>query len=294
MRLKEISQILKENIDRLKYTPNIVVANNNFSVDNLINIRKGINNIAKTNLFKSQLKEFKTLPIYASTLDTLTISNNEYSIFSSTLEALKKGIKNLTESVDQALPINESENLLSIKLPNDLNFESLGKIIDLLKKSFSIPLAEIDDSIKIEAFESGSFWIDILVHSREAIELIGAITWAGAFIYKKRLEGKIHEKYIETLNIKNDALKAIQEGTRAQIDILIEVEAQNIQTNYYNGDDHERLERLKLSIKSMSELVEKGTEVHPNLLASETTNSIFPSFKNLNLIESKTKQISNE
>jgi len=294
MRLTEIAKILRENFDELSIQA-VHAGGENYTVSNLILVRKYLNNIEKANLFHQEIDTLKSLPLYSSTLDKLTVSSKDYSTLVNTLASLKNGMSIFIDSVEQTLPVNtESENLVSIKLPDELDFENLGKIIELLKKSLSIPLAETKDKIKIEAFESGSFWIDILVHSRESVELIGAITWAGAFIYKKRLEGKIHEQYLESLKIKNENLKAVQEAVSAQINILIEVEAENLQKNYYNGDDPERLERLKLSIKSMAELVEKGTEVHPSLLASQSTNSLFPSFKNLNLLESKTKQISNK
>jgi hypothetical protein len=86
----------------------------------------------------------------------------------------------------------------------------------------------------------------------------------------------------------------LREASKKQLDLLVEAEAQNLQANYYSGEDPERIQRLILSIESMSKLIDKGTEIYPNLLASESLKSVFPSFKNLNLIESKTKQIKNE
>ena len=294
MRLTEIAKILRENYNSLSLQATQAVGEN-YTISNLIPIRQSIENIEKTTLFQEEINTLKSLSLYPSTLDKLTVSNKEYLTMVNIISALRNGMSTFIDSVEQTIPTtSDADNLISIKLPNELDFENLSKIIDLLKKAFSIPLAETQDKIKIEAFESGSFWIDILVHSRESIELIGAITWAGAFIHKKRLEGRIHEEYLESLKIKNENMKAVQEAAAAQINILIEVEAQNLQRDYYTGDDPERLERLKLSIKSMAELVEKGTQVHPSLLASQSTNSLFPSFKNLNLLESKTKQISDK
>ncbi|MEB0260207.1 MULTISPECIES: hypothetical protein [unclassified Mucilaginibacter] len=73
---------------------------------------------------------------------------------------------------------------------------------------------------------------------------------------------------------------------------MIQTEAEAIAKEFDN--DKERIERYKLSIDNMSKLIGKGTEIHPSLLAPENVSNLFPAYKNLNLIESKTKKISNE
>jgi hypothetical protein len=44
----------------------------------------------------------------------------------------------------------------------------------------------------------------------------------------------------------------------------------------------------------MSELIQKGVEIQPSLHTPENVSNLFPNYKLLNLIESKTKQIENK
>lgn len=296
MRLKEISKILKDNVDNLNISQTPIQGSANTKIDNLRSFRTAIDNIEKTGLFKNEIYQIKATQLYASTVDSLVTHSSEYNHLSGLLNIIKNGTHTFIDSINTNIPVDYSDNIVSIKLPEKMDLEGLSKIIELLKKSLSIPLAdsELNDSIEINSFESGSFWIDVLVHSTEAVGLIAAITWAGAFINKQYLEAKIHLAYLDSLTTKNEHLNDLREASKKQLDLLVEVEAQNLQADYYNGNDPERIQRLIFSIESMSKLIEKGTEVYPNLLASENLKNAFPSFKNLNLIESKTKQIKNE
>jgi len=296
MRLKEIFKILSDNLNGLNISVTPLSGTANVRVDRLNQLRVAIYNIEKTGLFEKDILLLKEMPTFASTLDSLTISSEQNNLLNTSLNNIKNGINVFKDSISENIPIEFSDDIISIKLPNKMDLNDLNKIIELLKKSLSIPLAEaeINDTIEINAFESGSYWIDILVHSAEAVSLIAAITWAGAFIHKQYLEAKIHWAYIESLETKNDHLKDLRENAKKLMDSLVETEAQNLEKDYYKEVDPERTKRLILAIESMSKLIEKGTEVHPNLLASENLKSAFPSFKNLNQIESKTKQIKNE
>jgi len=296
MRLKEIFKILNDNLHGLNISVTPLSGTSNVKVDRLNQFRNAINNIEKTGLFKKEILLLKGMPTFASTLDSLTISSEQINHLNAPLSDVKNGIKVFTDSINENIPVEFSDNIISVKLPNKMDLNDLNKVIELLKKSLSIPLSEseINDTIEINSFESGSFWIDILVHSAEAVSLIAAITWAGAFIHKQYLESKIHWAYIESLGTKNEHLKDLRESAKKAMELLIETEAQNLEKDYYKDVDPERTNRLIFAIESMSKLIEKGTEVHPNLLASENLKSAFPSFKNINQIESKTKQIKNE
>jgi len=296
MRLKEVSKILKDNVDKLNIPQTPISGTQNVKVANLNLFRNAINNIEETGLFKGEINQIKTTDAYASTIDLLTLPSSQYNHLYSLANYIKTGATTFINGVNENISLNYSDNVISIKLPNKLDLGELAKTIELLKKSLSIPLAdsEINDTIEINSFESGSFWIDVLVHSTEAVALIAAIAWAGAFINKQYLETKIHWAYIDSLQNKNEHLKDLREASKKQLDLLVEAEAQNLQATFYTGEDSERIQRLTLSIECMSKLIEKGTEIHPNLLASESLKNSFPSFKNLNLIESKTKQIKNE
>ncbi len=76
--------------------------------------------------------------------------------------------------------------------------------------------------------------------------------------------------------------------------LLIDTEARNIASTHIGEDaEPETVERLKYTIKEFAELIEKGAEIHPALQAPESVRNLFPNFKNILGIESKTQMLNN-
>ncbi|MBS4063364.1 MAG: hypothetical protein KGZ74_02340 [Chitinophagaceae bacterium] len=71
---------------------------------------------------------------------------------------------------------------------------------------------------------------------------------------------------------------------------ILESEAESIALKHYNHKDPETVERLKLSIASIAELIDKGAKILP-MNQSEDVQKAFPDYSQLNLIESTIKQI---
>ena len=72
---------------------------------------------------------------------------------------------------------------------------------------------------------------------------------------------------------------------------MIEAEARALYNESFEGDDNEQIERLKLSIKMLSNLIEKGAEIHPALNQPEQVSNLFPDMKKLNSLESRIKKL---
>jgi hypothetical protein len=74
---------------------------------------------------------------------------------------------------------------------------------------------------------------------------------------------------------------------------VVEAEARHLERETFGEEENpERLERIKHAIKSLQELIEKGAEIRPALLAPEQVTNLFPDFKKLHAVESHIKQIS--
>ena len=73
---------------------------------------------------------------------------------------------------------------------------------------------------------------------------------------------------------------------------VVAAEARHLEKEFFGDEENpERLERVKHSIETMQELLEKGAEVHPALLAPEQVKNLFPDYKKLGSVESRIKQI---
>ncbi|MEQ8561190.1 MAG: hypothetical protein RID18_06750, partial [Cytophagales bacterium] len=101
-------------------------------------------------------------------------------------------------------------------------------------------------------------------------------------------------EHVKSLELANEQKVAFIEAQKKQLELLVQTEAKIISDEYYKETNPEDLERLKHSIVTVSELINKGLEIHPSLNTPEQVSNLFPDFKNLNLIESRTKLLNND
>ena len=111
-------------------------------------------------------------------------------------------------------------------------------------------------------------------------------------IKKKRAEAKIFEQHTRTLELKNDAISLFLDAQKTQLNNILDAEANAIADKNYNHNDPETIERLKLSINTVSDLMDKGVKILP-VNEDQEIQKQFPDYSKLNLIESSIKQITN-
>lgn len=207
-------------------------------------------------------------------------------------------LQNYLESIRTLLislglsPATEADVYIKLSSVDDLPglTSQLGKLQMILEQTILDP--KIGGKMEIRSVERGSIWVHIFLGTVTAVTFVGSVAWAAAVVYRKIQEGRIVEQHVESLKIKNDSLREIQEAQKELIKGLVHAEGRHLETEIYGGEENpERLERIKHAIRLMQELVEKGAEVHPALLAPENVKNLFPDFKKLTSVESRIKQI---
>lgn len=296
MRLREIQMILSENLPLVRFE-NTQIANFNppqYSIYNVLEINKAINNLSQIGIFQSILHSLRATSLYNNLEDTIRVNTEENDTISRLINQLYATGSSLLEALDLVLHSqNLGNNNIGIKMNTVNNIDDIIEISEKLKKVIDLPLAEYQEGgeAKILNFDSGSFWIDIILPTSASVTLIGSIAWAGAVIFKKYQEAFAFKQYADGLEIQKEHLKVLSEAAKAKIDLDIEAEAKLIQNEFFNNGDNDQLGRLKHSIKEYSELIQKGVEIHPALTAPEKVENLFPNYSNLNLIESKQKYL---
>lgn len=200
----------------------------------------------------------------------------------------KKGQKkNLLTSVIKTSD-RTNEMVFNI-LPSTSFFERLSKTSNELKRAVVIPIHGLrsDRNVEIISVQPGSLWSEIAPGCIVALIVVGFVCWVATVIRKKRAEAKIMEHHAKTLNLKNNALLVLIEAQKNQLSNILLAEVQAIQSNHYSHNDPEAMERLKLSLNAMADLIDRGTKVIP----SSAEDTFFPNCNKLNQIESVVKQI---
>lgn len=293
MHLKEAIDKIKKNVDKLFYTSDYDYNKKDspYKAKNLENLRATIENLEDVEIINNEITNLKKSGLFASRKDEMYFTNQEDATIKSNIAVINNGFKLLTRMYESNIADDDD---LYIKLPELENFDDLSKISNELKRAIEIPVNEQGKGghIKIKSAEPGSIWLLISLGAFAAVNLIGAICWAAAVIRKKNAEAKIFEEHAKTLELKNESLRIFVDAQKTQIENILESEAQQILNGHFDSENPETLQKIKLSINTVSDLIDKGTQIIPASDTAEVKKS-FPDYSNLNLIESTIKMLNN-
>jgi hypothetical protein len=295
MRLRDLRSIIAINTNKFTCALDGVPGNNS-----LRNVNKYIDAIEATEEYKlfgifpsltNQLSSIKQ--IYSNRTGSVVLDVGTANAFQIAIEQLRAASIAILEMIDSAIPKQES-NSISIKLPQYNNLNDLSVFFEKLNQVINQGLVNdyVKGDVKLQNFDSGSFWIEIIIASQFALNLFTGIVWASAVIAKKIMEVQILEQQLRGLEIRNDLLGEISESAKKKIDVVLEAETQHLLSQLnIEPPDPEYNQRLMHSVETLAELILKGTEIHPSLSAPEEVKNLLPDFKSLTSIVSKIKQL---
>ena len=294
MKIKELKVLLKEALGSLTYKyEEVKQGNSTISVfSNLDQYRNGISILENSDLLKKETDGIRNSPIFKTAKDFVNLNLQEGRALKPKLEELLRIATSVTDSIEQIGGETEKDSV-SIKLPDVSDFDDLSKFSADFHKILNQTIIndQINGQVRIDSVENGSIWLDVYLGSAAAVSLIGGLAWASAVVYKKIQEGRLIEKHVESLGVKNASLKEIQLKQKEALSLMIEAEANNLYNENFEGDNNEQIERLKLSIKMFSNLIDKGAEIHPALNQPESVKNLYPKMYNLQALESKIKKL---
>lgn len=264
-----------------------------YKINNLNEIRKVISAFADIAIFEEYVNALKSSAIFTTRNNEMNFQLGEGQVINRNLTTLKNLSENFLNTLTNTLP-EENINSVNIKLPEVTDFAELSIVSRELHIALSQVLFndEIHGETKIVSVENGSIWFNVFVGAT-AVSVVASLAWAAAVIFKKIQEGKLLAQQVQSLKVKNESLEDILKAQKAETELMIDAEAAHINSEYFKNNAPENIERIKNSIKILSELIDKGAEIHPALIAPEHVSNLFPDTKNLIGLESKIKRIGN-
>jgi len=294
MKIKELKILLKEALTNLTFKyEEPKQGNTQISVfSNLDQYRNGISKLEESDLFKKETDNIRNSPIFKTAKDFINLNLQEGRTLRPQLDELLRISSAVTQTIEQIGGDTETDSV-SIRLPDVSDFEDLSKFSADFHKILNQTIVndQINGQVRIDSVENGSIWLDVYLGSAAAVSLIGGLAWASAVVYKKIQEGRLIEKHVESLGVKNASLKEIQSKQKEALSLMIDAEANNLYNENFEGENNEQIERLKLSIKMFSDLIDKGAEIHPALNQPESVKNLYPKMNNLQSLESKIKKL---
>ncbi|MBF4471398.1 hypothetical protein [Flavobacterium sp. HJJ] len=292
MNIKENLSILRKYLLDLNYTTSYDTSKNAdkpYFAKNLKKLRSAIRNLEDIAILNQEIEMLKNSSLFSNNDDENLFGYMDNNIISGNVATLTIGIEFLLRYGEQiAAPIDG----LNIRLPEIENFDDLSRVSNSLKKALELPINDQNKGyLKIEGADSGSVWITVSVGSMAAVNLIAAICWAAAVVRKKMAEAKMFEEHAKTLTIKNEILGDFVNAQKEQLKNILEAEAKQIANEHYSIEaDSDAVGRLKLSISTVSDLIDKGGKILPTSDSNDTIK-LFPDYSNLNMIESSIRQL---
>lgn len=292
--LKILKQKLQNILPVLNWTSEQISTSGQtyIKIGGLNKIRPIITELNELNLFEAQVNFLKNSIVFTSTNDLMQIQYTEGNQVVVTLANLKSLTQNLAAVLSNVIPEEDADSI-NIKLPPINDFEELSKVSHDIHISLTQILynEEINGQTKIVSVENGSIWLNVFIGGAGGVAIVGALVWSAAVIYKKIQEGRLLEQTVRGMEVKNTSIEDILTAQKKSTELMIKAEAEYIQTTHFKENAPENIERIKNSVKTLAELIEKGAEIHPALVAPEQVSNLFPNVKNLLGVESKIKRI---
>jgi len=264
------------------------------TVSNLSAFRKRFASFDTVPFFNKEKQIIKSSFLFQTVSDQINHDRTQLQEMLRIAEIIRLGAEALKGALASILP-SPDETTVVVKLPEAKDMEEVIDYLSTFQRAFATNVinSKINGQVAVKSWQPGSLWLDIYLGSAAAITLVGGMIWSAAVIRKKQAEVKILEKIVDSMEIKNQMLDGIRKGVDDHIQMVVESEAVNLAAhNFDESENREQIECLKMGIKDLAGLIEKGAEVHPALTAPEDVKNLFPDYTKLELIESKQKLIS--
>ncbi len=295
MRLRRLKKTLEENIVHLNYKREYLSGNHpGYLYTDITNLKIAIEKVKNIGLYVSLISEIETSIIFSTSQDEIVLTDGkEDTRLKKGLEVVRSGCYALLMILKELYDEKEDESTIYVRMPKIKDLEDLSKKSKVLHNAISQSILDpsIKGTIKVKSYDIGSLWIVISVGSVLAVKLIGGIVWAAAVIRKKKMEFKTFEQHVKHLEIKTESMEDLKDAQKKQLEVSLEAEADNLVAQFYKGGNAEKRERVKYSIKLISDLMDKGVEIHPALNACNEVGNMYPDYTNIRLIESRIHEL---
>lgn len=262
-----------------------------YKFSNLFQFRNQFDRLIELDLISNEVDALKQTPLYSTSADYVHVTSKEESRINTILFAIDNKIELMLDMINKNGLIGQ-DDLLFIKLPKFKAFDELSRYSRDLQKAIELPITDpaIKGEVNIIGADKGSVILYVSLGTIAAVKLVAGICWSAAVIRKKNAEAKAFEEHAKTLVLKNDALEAVIEGLKLQQKNVAEAEATALANGLLNHNDPETIERLKLSMDIISNMIDKGAKILP-MSKNDDIQKAFPNYNALDLIESSIRQL---
>lgn len=255
-----------------------------YSVSGLTNLRKSIKELDKTNLFQVKIQRLKSSSWFSGFEDQTNIVNTENTEITNFISFIQTASQGINEYINLKSKTDE-DFILNIYLPNQYTFSDFESLSNDLKKGIELPSLDVGGSSKIISAEPGSIWLVVAFTTSAAIGIVGKIIKIATKANIEIQKGKIFANYAQSLKLSNEMNQTILEAQKKLVDEIIDKEIEEAKEDIDTSDDITKVNRLKLAVKTISELLRREIKFLPSPKMGIDIMENFPDEENSSLIE---------
>jgi hypothetical protein len=278
MRLRLIQKVLEATTNNLQVSSETIPGTNNFRVLGIQSVFSAVKKTEETGVLQTEVQRVLSSIVFETSLDSLVVDHSSYSALTSSLSTLRERSISLFDAL-QDLIQDDSQETVSFKLPDSIKFDELSHLIEDLKKILEQSFVNeyINGKVDFQGFDRGSAWLELAVGSLLAVQILGGMVKFIQDFIDFQQKHKAKEIMLKDLDVQADARKQISEALKKELDLFADQGIQSLlQQAGVPKDNNELKARFEYSIKTLSQWIERGLEVHPSLTAPPETQRLFP------------------
>lgn len=281
MRLIDIKRAINIAKENFEYTTSN--SNGVYYIRNIQQLKISISELVKTGILADEDPFYQE--ILNTTSNVLSSDVNGYNRRAALLYNIGFLLENIHSWINNYVPYNQDEETtINIKLPNVLSLDQLANTTESLEKSLSyITYLYGGDPIKVQQLDHGSLWVIISVCSIQIVKALGKAISFAYDIAERHVNLQKSKEDLRLSRVKGDMIEAFAEMQKIAITNHIHDAAKEINKDLKKEEkDNERIAKLELSIRKLTDLIVTGTEFYPALTASQEIVQDFPKlYKNI-------------
>lgn len=270
MRLIDIKRYV--NIAYENFKPQFSSNGSYHYLENVQQIRKALQALRDAGILEySETKFDITDQILSFMMKRYVLDSNQYNVYKNEFSKIQATVTVMHQWINRYVPMEDSEDIINIKLPVIQDIGALSKICSLIDKALSQTVSEYGQQVKFKQLDYGSSWITISVVTGGAAALVMALAKAAFYVAKKIYGIKLMAKEYERYSMGNEIMKTIKETNEKIIQCEMAKQAEDVEKAYYKDQesDPERVGRIRAAISELTKLIELGGEIHPSALLEE-------------------------
>jgi hypothetical protein len=209
--------------------------------------------------------------------DQLTLDHSIAAQFTGALEDLRRKAEILGSAITEFVAA-EPEDAVAVRLPPADDLATLGRDILELDKALGqlVHLPTVGGDVKLGDVDRGSLWLTIIL-GHVGVALVAQVVRL-VFEYRERsIALKVKEEALADVELQREIRDAIAKTMLAELERLRRDGVLKVASDAgIMPDDNESMNRIKYAVKSLEDLMERGLEIHPTLMAPPEQRALFP------------------